>query len=148
MTIKKQGAWGLWWLCGLTIGIYYLVWYQRINRELAATTGEPVPANGKWWSQIIPIFALIGLWQTANRLNAAHASVGSPTRVGPAMASIWSPWWFGSQTRYLQRRINILHDVLASLASRGFDSGQSVLEPPRGSQAEAAEISRPDAEQG
>lgn len=120
MIIKKQGAWGLWWLCGLTIGIYYLVWYERINRELSSVTGQPVPANGRWWSQFIPVYGFVGLWKTANRLNAAHASVGSPTRVSPAMAAIWSALWFGSHTRYMQRRINILHDVLASHASRSL----------------------------
>ncbi len=51
---------------------------------------------------------------TAKRLNAAHALVGSPTRVGIFTSWFWAPGWFGSQSRYLQRRINILHDVLAS----------------------------------
>jgi len=112
--VRKQGAWGLWWLTGLTIGIYYFVWYSRINRELSAVTGTQVPANGKWWSQLIPIYSLVGLAKTAGRLNAAHAAVGSPTRVGSFMTWFLAPCWFSSQTRYLQRRINILHDVIAA----------------------------------
>ena len=116
MTVSKQGAWGLWWLCGITLGIYYLVWYQRINRELAALTGGQAPADGQWWSQFIPIFGLIGLARTAKRVNAAHAMVGSPTRVSSVVAWLWAPAWFASQTRYLQRRMNTLHDVLAARA--------------------------------
>jgi len=112
--IRKQGAWALWWLCVLSFGIYYLVWYHRINRELSALLGVAVRANGKWWNQLIPIWNLVGLGSTAKRLNGAHAKVGSPTRVGVFVAWFWAPWWFASQTRYLQRRINILHDVLAS----------------------------------
>jgi len=45
---RKQGAWGLWWLCLITLGIYYLVWYGRINSELGRVLNEPLPANGNW----------------------------------------------------------------------------------------------------
>lgn len=114
MTVTKQGAWGLWWLCGLTLGIYYLVWYQRTNRELAALAGTQVPADGQWWSQFIPVYGLIGLARTAKRVNAAHAMTGSPTRLSSVVTWLWAPVWFASQTRYVQRRMNTLHDVLAA----------------------------------
>lgn len=113
---RTQGAWGLWWLCLLTLSVYYFIWYARINGELSRTLGEPDVANGQWWNQLIPIWNLIGLAATAKRLNAAHAKVGSPTRVGMVTAWLWAPAWFASQTRYLQRRINILHDVLTAKA--------------------------------
>ncbi|WP_225438733.1 DUF4234 domain-containing protein [Candidatus Frankia nodulisporulans] len=113
----KQGAWGLWWLCVLTFSIYYLVWYDRINGELATVLGQPRQANSRWWNQLIPFWALVGLGATAKRLNAAHALVGSPTRVGVFTTWFWAPAWFGSHVRYLQRRVNILHDVLTSRAT-------------------------------
>jgi hypothetical protein len=50
---------------------------------------------------------------------AGYNLVGSPTRVGLFVTWFWAPGWFASQTRYLQRRLNILHDVLASHAVRG-----------------------------
>jgi hypothetical protein len=112
--VKKQGAWGLWWLVVITFGIYYYVWYARINRELAVLLRQDVPADGQWWCQLIPIYSLVGLARTAKRVNTAHATVGSPTRVGVFTTWFWATGWFASQTRYLQRRINILHDVLAS----------------------------------
>lgn len=111
---RKQGAWGLWWLCVVTLGIYYLIWYERINRELSHILGGPVAANGLWWNPLIPIWNLVGLSATAQRLNAAHAKVGSPTRVGVVTTWLWAYVWFASQTRYLQRRINTLHDVIAA----------------------------------
>jgi hypothetical protein len=116
--IRKQGAWGLWWLVLITCGIYYYIWYARINRELATVLRQNVPADGQWWCQLIPIYNLIGLARTAKRVNAAHAAVGSPTRVGVFTTWFWAAGWFASQTRYLQRRINILHDVLASHSVR------------------------------
>lgn len=129
MTIRKQGAWGLWWLVLITFGIYYLVWYGRINRELFAVLGRPVESDGMWWSQFIPVYGLIGAWRTAKRVNEAHTKVGSPTRIGPFMAAVVSPIWFGSHTRYVQRRVNVLHDVVASHMVR--DSGTpAVLDGP------------------
>jgi hypothetical protein len=118
MTVRKQGAWGLWWLVGLSCGIYYFVWYQRINNELIAVTGEPRSLEHEWYSQIIPIFSIIAMWKTAERVNNAHAAMGSPTRVSPPMAAILAPIWFGSQTRYLQRRMNTLADVQTMAAAR------------------------------
>ena len=117
MSVRKQGAWGLWWLCGITFGVYYCIWYQRINQELTAVSGQPSDATCQWWSQLIPFYGFYALAKTAGRVNAAHTAVGSPTRVSSAVAWFWAPGWFGSQTRYLQRRINILHDVLASRTS-------------------------------
>lgn len=114
MDIRKQGAWGLWWLCAITLGIYYLVWFDRINKELAAFTGNQRAAWTRWWSQLIPIYGLIALHRTAKRLNEAHARIGSPTRVSPFVTWFWAAGWFASHTRYLQRRINILSDVQAS----------------------------------
>jgi hypothetical protein len=83
-----------------------------VNKELARVLGAEVPADGQWWSQLIPVYNLIALARTAKRLNEAHARVGSATRVGVFVACLCAPWWFGSQTRYLQRRLNILHDLL------------------------------------
>lgn len=112
--VRKQGAWGLWWLCALTLGIYYLVWYDRINAELAAATGEERRAWTQWWAQLIPFYGLVGLHRTATRLNRAHELVRSSTRVSPFVTWFWAPIWFASQTRYLQRRLNTLADIQTS----------------------------------
>jgi hypothetical protein len=117
---RKQGAWALWWLVVITCGIYYYVWYHRINRELSTFLRRDVPADGQWWCQLIPIYNLIGLARTAKRVNEAHAAVGSPTRVSSFVTWFWAPAWFASQTRYLQRRINILHDIVASKNTTGW----------------------------
>ena len=114
MTVRKQGPWGLWWLVILTFGIYYYIWYQRINDELTAITGEPKDATCEWWSQLIPFYSLYALAKTASRVNAAHIALGSTTRVSSFVTWFWAPAWYASQTRYLQRRINILADVQSS----------------------------------
>ena len=117
--VRTHGAWRVWWLVVITAGIYYFVWYERINRELALVLGIDVPPDGRWWSQLIPVYRLIGLARTAKRVNAAHASVGSRTRVSVIVSWLFAPAWCASHTRYLQRRINILHDVLAEISVIG-----------------------------
>lgn len=112
--LRQQGPWALWWLTLLTCGIYYFIWYARINKELSAVLGTPVTADGKWWSQIIPVFSIVSLARTAGRVNAAHAAVGSEVRVGVFKAVVLAPLWFASHTRYLQRRINLVADVIAA----------------------------------
>lgn len=112
--VRRQGAWTAWWLILITLGIYYFVWYQRVNKELAARLGVRQGARGQWWSQLIPIMANVGLHRTAKRVNAAHAAIGSPTRIGTVTTWLWAPIWFMSQTRYVQRRMNLLHDIAAA----------------------------------
>lgn len=111
-SIRQQGAWGLWWLTMITFSVYYFIWYQRVNDELAWYLGRENPSDGQWWAQLIPIYNLVGLSRTAKRLNAAHAQAGTSTRVSPVMTWLWSPSWFGSQVRYVQRRQNLLADVV------------------------------------
>ena|SRR5690625_52913 len=112
--IRKQGPWSLWWLVLITLGIYYLVWYHRVNRELAALSGQPMATDGNWFSQIIPIYGIIGLHKTAQRVNDAHTSFKSSTRISPVVTWLIAPAWFGSHTRYVQRRMNTLREIVAS----------------------------------
>jgi len=145
--IRKQSAWGVWWLAILTFSIYYFVWYARVNRELAQVLGREVPADGKAWSQIVPIFSIIGLASTAGRLNEAHAAHGSSTTVSPIVACLVAPLWFASHVRYLQRRMNSLADVVAARGAVaaaptvGYvppaPAPQSVLAPPMTAPTEA-----------
>lgn len=114
--VQKRSPWGGWWLMVITCGIYYLVWYHKINGELAKITNQPHNAWGQWWNQIIPFWGLFGLHHTAKRLNQAHEQLGSSVRVSPAVAWFWAPIWFGSQTRYLQRRLNQAGDLIGAIA--------------------------------
>ena len=97
---------------GLTFGIYYLVWYYKINAELRDFAPEAVQVSpGKAvLAQLLPIFAWVSLAHTSTRLNNAHRAINSPVRVSGGVA-ILGTFWFNSQTRYLQRRLNSLWDA-------------------------------------
>jgi hypothetical protein len=109
---KRRGAWSVWWLSGLTFGIYYLVWYAKINGELQRFAPEAVRVNPTlaWLSQWVPIVGLVSLANTGKRLNAAAYAIGSPVRLSPGMC-VLSAFWFSSRTRYIQRRLNGLWDA-------------------------------------
>lgn len=115
---RKRSAWAVWWLSGITSGIYYLIWYYQINAELRAFAPEAVQVSpGKATvAQLLPIFQWVSLANTSARLNDAHRAVGSPVRVSGGMA-ILGTFWFNSQTRYLQRRINALWDAQDTLSA-------------------------------
>jgi len=106
---KIRSPWGVWWLTLLTAGIYYLVWYVKLNKEIARASGPDVRVEpfGLWFSQCIPIAAWMSLANTASRLNTAQHRRGTAPTTSGGMA-ILSTLWFWSQTRYLQRRANAL----------------------------------------
>ncbi|WP_063065076.1 hypothetical protein [Nocardia violaceofusca] len=102
----------------VTLGVYYFIWYRRTGLELTAFTDRPHAAWAQWWAQLIPIYNLIGLHRMAKLLNDAHTQVGSDVRVSPFVTWFWAPAWFASQTRYLQRRINVLAEIQQAKMTR------------------------------
>jgi hypothetical protein len=108
----ERSAWGVWFLCFLPF--YYLVWYVKINKELAAFTGEKVGTFGLWFGQCIPIVSWIGLAHTSDRINKVRTAKGLPPLPTVGM-TILSSLWYGSQTRYLQRRLNTTWHEIGAL---------------------------------
>lgn len=112
---RQQGTIGLWWLSFITLGICYLTWYQRVNGELADLLGEKRPANGTWWSQLIPVYSWVGLYATAVRVNRVIALVGTNQKpVGTFQIWFWRPFWFFTPHTCIQKRMNGLHYALAA----------------------------------
>jgi hypothetical protein len=104
----------------LTFGIYYLVWYYKINAELQRFAPHAVRVRPGLavLSQFVPIVGWVSLANTAGRLKAAHASIGSPVHASGGV-TVLASFWFNSQTRYLQRRLNALWDASATLHVHG-----------------------------
>lgn len=110
---KIRSPWGVWWLCLVTLSIYYLVWYVKVNKDIASLSDGRihVGSGGLWFSQCVPIANWISLANTSSRLTQVQAANGLPVTTGAGMMII-SSWWFWSNTRYLQRRLN---DTLRAL---------------------------------
>ena len=103
---KSRSPWGVWWLCGITIGIYYLAWYAKVNRELSqfgsSIVVRPVAAA---WCQWVPIAGLVGLMHLGERMATVQTRAAVPATATGGM-TLLSCFWYGSQTRYVQRRLN------------------------------------------
>lgn len=137
---KVRSPWGVWWLSLITAGIYYLVWYVKLNKELARAAGPDVKVGtfGLWFSQCIAIVQWVSLAHTAERMSLATQRNSAPSTVSGGM-TILSSLWFFSQTRYLQRRANLLWRHLEMQQAGHGAIGQYRSAP-------AAEIATPSAE--
>jgi Na+/proline symporter len=82
--VKIRSPWGVFFLALVTLGIYYLVWYYKINRELRdfgigtspVTSLLAISVGGLI---IVPPF--VSMWNTLGRIGEAEERGGSPTRI-------------------------------------------------------------------
>lgn len=116
-TGKIRSPWTVWCLSVLTLGVYYLVWYVRLNKEITSVAGVDVTVGtvGLWLSQCVPIANWVGLAHTARRLRTALERAGAEPSVS-AGRTILASLWFGSHILALQRRTNDLWRVLEDRA--------------------------------
>lgn len=117
-TGQVRSPWGVWWLSALTLGIYYLIWYVRLNKEIARVAGVDVTVGtaGLWMSQCVAIANWVSLAHTARRLRTALERAGAEPSVSAAR-TVLASLWFGSHVRYLQRRTNELWRTLEDRAA-------------------------------
>lgn len=103
----RKNAFVVWLLVGLTLGVYGLYMFHRLNRELAAALQLPQTPTLKWYSQLVPVWGVVGLHVTAKRVNRAadNIKVVSPT----AVWLFWS-WFFVGPYARLQAAINKVSD--------------------------------------
>jgi Domain of unknown function (DUF4234) len=76
----------------VTIGIYYVVWYYKINRELRDASGVDVSpvvavvAVTIGWIVIVPPF--VSWYRTFERIAAAQREAGVTTQASPVLGFI------------------------------------------------------------
>lgn len=116
-TGKIRSPWTVWCLSVLTLGVYYLVWYVRLNKEIARVAGVDVTVGtvGLWLSQCVPIANWVSLARTVQRLRTALERAGAEPSVS-AGRTVLASLWFGTHVLTLQRRANDLWRVLEEQA--------------------------------
>jgi hypothetical protein len=102
--MRKQGRFGMWWLVGLTLGIYGLFWYQRTNRDLCARLGIRRDALSQWWSQIIPIYGIVAVHTTATRIN----QLAGKEEISPVATWLFWSWFFQGTNVHMQKGVNAI----------------------------------------
>lgn len=110
--VKYRSPWGTYLLAMVTLGVYYFVWYVKVNKEITAMSGTAkVGAVGLVLSQCVWPFNWISLANTSGRLTALQAKHNLPPTTTAGMM-ILSNWWFGSNVRYTQRRLNATYRAI------------------------------------
>ena len=90
--VKIRNPFGVFALAIVTLGIYYLVWYYKVNRELRDAAGIDVSpivallAITIGWVIIVPPF--VSWYRTFQRIQQAQQQARVPSEVNPILGFI------------------------------------------------------------
>ncbi|WP_405798878.1 DUF4234 domain-containing protein [Streptomyces sp. NBC_01506] len=121
LAMKRRGPVAVWLgLPLVTLGIYQLVWYFKIHKELQEFDRRQTlnPAG----SMLVLLFlgwtvvaALISFNNTGKAIANAQRAAGLPVTCSPA-ASTWLVLVFGLNIWYMQRQLNLVADAYPGAA--------------------------------
>jgi len=114
-TGKTRDPWGVWLLLLVTLGIYGLVWYYKVNREtkdyeprVFVNPGMAVVAITLGAFIIVPPF--VSIYNTGRRIALAQEGAGAQVTCVPVIGLLLSFLW-STHTVYYQSQINKVWDV-------------------------------------
>jgi hypothetical protein len=123
--VKIRSPWGVFFLALVTLGIYYLVWYYKINRELRDVGIGTSPltsllAISLGWIIIVPPF--VSTWNTLGRIKEAEERFRSTAELSRGLgfilylvALIFLPF----ELPYMQEHLNRLWRAAAAREAPG-----------------------------
>ncbi|MEU6095809.1 DUF4234 domain-containing protein [Streptomyces sp. NPDC047079] len=121
LAMKRRGPVAVWLgLPLVTLGIYQLVWYYKIHRELQefdrrrtlSPAGSVLVMIFLGWTLIAP---LVSYHNTGKAIANAQRAAGLPVTCSPA-ASTWLAFVFGLNIWYMQRQLNLVVDAYPGVA--------------------------------
>ena len=74
-----------------TVGIYTIVWYYKINKEIKEH--DPDQEVNPGWAAValfLPIVNLVSMYNTANRIKKMQKADGSQDLISPGAALVWA----------------------------------------------------------
>ena len=114
LAMKRRGPVAVWLgLPLITLGIYHLVWYYKIHKELREYDGRQhgLSPMGSMlvllllgWTIVAP---LISYYNTGEAIAKAQRSAGIPVTCSP-IASMLLYFVFGLNTWYMQKQLNLI----------------------------------------
>lgn len=88
---KKRHPLGVWGLSLLTVGVYFFVWYYKVNKELKRAENDETMSPTRslmamifGWAIIVPPF--IAMYNTAKHVQSLETRRGSGQTVEPILA--------------------------------------------------------------
>ncbi|MET8644901.1 DUF4234 domain-containing protein [Streptomyces sp. NPDC004074] len=121
LAMKRRGPVAVWLgLPLITLGIYQLVWYYKIHKELQAfdrrqtlsPAGSALVLIFLGWTVIAP---LVSYHNTGKAIANAQRAAGLPVTCSPAV-STWLTFVFGLNIWYMQRQLNLVVDAYPGIA--------------------------------
>jgi drug/metabolite transporter (DMT)-like permease len=83
---KTRNPWGVWLIALVTLGVYFFVWYYKVNRELRdydpdieVEPGIALLAVLLGWI-VVFIFAWVSVYRTGDRIQQAQTASGANER--------------------------------------------------------------------
>jgi Domain of unknown function (DUF4234) len=140
--VKERNPFGVWALTIVTLGIYYLVWYYKINKEMRRAYGIDVdPAMAVvaiTLGTFIVVPPFVSIYRTGRRVEQSQFHAGVRDNISPVLTLVLSVL-FGLHIIYLQYNLNKAWDR----GGRALPPGQApglqappAAAPPPSSQAE------------
>jgi drug/metabolite transporter (DMT)-like permease len=117
---KRRNPWGVLGLAVITLGIYFFVWYYKINKELReyGITNDPgVAVLAVTLGSLIIVPPLVSLYKTADRILQAQKKAPSEERIIPVLALLLVVVVGGFAMPYYQTQLNKVYDEGAKRAS-------------------------------
>jgi hypothetical protein len=119
--VKIRSPWGVFFLTLITLGIYYVVWYYKINRELRDAANIDVSPGiatiAITFGALIIIPPFVSFYRTFRRIRTAQDAAGVPDPAMPwlgfalvLIAYVFLPF----EVVYAQSNLNRLWRQLAS----------------------------------
>lgn len=115
LQMQQRNPWAVWLgLPLVTLGIYHLVWYYKIHKEMAEfDRRRAIPVAGPMfvllllgWTVIAP---LVSYHNAGKRVQNAQRAAGLPPTCSPAFSWLLA-FAFGANALYLQMEINKVVD--------------------------------------
>jgi hypothetical protein len=132
----KRNPLGVLGLTLITLGIYGLYWYYKINEEIQRYTKDATISPGRSLLALIPGFLLIvppfiAYYNTANHVLDMEQRRGIASQISPALVIIIAlAIWIGMPA-YVQEHLNRVWDS-TSMPSAGWGGGAPPPPPPVG----------------
>jgi hypothetical protein len=128
-TYLKRNPLGVLGLSFITLGIYGLYWYYKVNQEIQRYTGDQTISPSRSLIAVIPGFLLIvppfiAYYNTSNHVVQMQEQRGIASQISPALVVILAlVIWIG-MAAYVQEHLNRIWDS----ASAG--GAQPAAQPP------------------
>jgi ACR3 family arsenite efflux pump ArsB len=130
--VLKRNPLGVLGLTFITIGIYFFVWYYKINDELRRVTRDETISPTRslmamifGWLIIVPPF--IAMWNTSKHVQELESRLGVQQTLEPALVLVIMLVFSLANGIYVQEHLNRAWDA-ASMGGR--TSGGAAVPPP------------------